>query len=109
MELFQNKFLPGHRNGNEVSPEWPTTTGAMIHLVQSVPTTGTVICFHLLSRRSHYEKQAYIQTLFSYTLVNIFHTFLIQTELHTIQNCGWNETVGMIILKVLLEKLVVRM
>lgn len=39
MELFQNKLLPGQRNGNEVSPEQLTKTRAMIHLVQSAPAT----------------------------------------------------------------------
>jgi hypothetical protein len=33
MELFQNKLLPDHRNGNEVSLEWPAKIIAMIHPV----------------------------------------------------------------------------
>jgi hypothetical protein len=83
MELFQNKFLPSHRNGNEVSPERPAMTRAMIHLVQSVPATGKMGSMQFLffshSKRSHNEKPANVRrNRFSYILINILHPFLIQ-------------------------------
>lgn len=83
MELFQNKFLPYHRNGNEVSTEQPAMTQGMIHLVQSVPATGTICSIQFLffshSNRLYNEKPAHVwRHCFSYILIN---TLLFYTDL----------------------------
>lgn len=91
MELSQNRFLPGHKNGNEVSPEQPAMTQAMIHLVQSVSATipmGSMQFLFCLSNRSCNEKPAYIQRdHFLYILIHailfLYRSWLMYVHVYT--------------------------